>query len=272
MNAASLSADDAWVLFRRLFAVAALATWLPRAQHLAQNYSSEGIVVMSGPMAWTRWVVFSPLTAWILWTGVIAALAGIGLGFRPKALAGAFLFCALALLGAEGMNMKAYDRLLCWQAFSLFFTPARGQAQAGSLGRLTLLVIYGGLYGSTGWLKILEGRAWWTGQALAYSWVDLHFGMLPLGVWLSDKPWLCMPMAWITMLFEAFFPVFIWARRVNPWWLLVGFGMHAFIFLTMHVSTFSFIAVAAYPVLLHPEAFAALPRAWQRVRSRLGRR
>ena len=57
-----------------------------------------------------------------------------------------------------------------------------------------------------------------------------------------------------------------------PMWavvvLLAGAGFHLGIAATMHVGTFSWVALAAYPVLLHPETGARL---WAWVRRRSGR-
>ena len=55
-----------------------------------------------------------------------------------------------------------------------------------------------------------------------------------------------------TVAAEASFPFLIWIRRLNPLVLLVMCLMHVGIFLMMNVGPFSFVALAAYPALLHP--------------------
>ena len=101
------------------------------------------------------------------------------------------------------------------------------------------------------------------GTALAYHLVDLHFGHKSLGVWMSNHVWLCGLLGIGTIVFEAGFPIFVLVRKTNPWILLAGIGFHMGIMTTMHVGTFSWVAVAAYPVLLRPE----VARRWYAVGS-----
>jgi hypothetical protein len=88
---------------------------------------------------------------------------------------------------------------------------------------------------------------------LAYHLVNLYFGGRPLGVWASDKAWITMPGSWLTLFFEAGFPFLIWFRRTNPIVLAMGVAMHLGILCLMDVGPFSYCAIAAYPVLLHPD-------------------
>ena len=91
------------------------------------------------------------------------------------------------------------------------------------------------------------------GDVLAYHMLHPYFGMKPAGVWVSGQRWLLVPLCWTTVLFEASVPLLIWWRRTNPWLLAVGVLMHLGIRVFMNVGPFSYVALAAYPALLHPE-------------------
>jgi len=243
-----------WAWFRILFGASAILTWFPRARHLTDNYSSAGIVVASGPLHFARWVVWSPVTAWILWGLLILSSILVMAGRAKKAALLVFLFSSIALLGAEGLNMKAYDRLLCWQAFAMLFCGPGDEDNP--VARTMLLLIYLNLYASTGFSKAFIPD-WWNGNAMALNLVDLNFGGRALGLWLSGKPWLCAVSGWFSIAFEAGFPFLIWFRKINPFVLAAGVLFHLGILLTLRVNTFSLVAVAAYPALLYPKKVAA---------------
>jgi hypothetical protein len=204
---------------------------------------------------------------------LLVALGGRGarLGLLSWA-AGSWL-----MLVDEALNIKAYDRLLAWTAVGLFLGPlgARGLlgARRGPAARWYLLLVYMALYGSTGWLKLLEEpRGWWSGEVLRHHLLHPWFGGREAGVWLSTQPWLLRPMSWWTVAFEALFPLLVLLPRANPWVLLAGAGMHLGIFALLDVGPFSFVALACYPILLHPQA---AERLWLRLpaglRARLAR-
>jgi hypothetical protein len=249
-----------WPVFRVLFAVAGLLTWLPRAAHLTETYSSAGIVIAAGRVPLAETAVWSPTTAWALWGATVLGLLLVGAGRLVRVGLLLFALAACALMFEEGLNMKAYDRLMLWQAFALLLAPAAAaRVQDGSpVARYTLTLTYCGLYGMTGWNKILEEPLWWRGVPLAYDLVERNFGGKPLGIWLSGHIWMLAPMCWLTLIFEAGFPLLVWVRRVNPWLLALGAFFHAMTVLTLHVNTFGLVATAAYPVLLFPERAEAL--------------
>ncbi len=260
---------EGWPVFRALFALSGLLTWLPRAAHLEETYSSAGIVVAAGRVPLSEWVVWSPGTAWAIYAGLVGGLLLVGAGRLVRPGLALFVVGSLALMFAEGLNMKAYDRLMFWQAVALFLAPAAGaRPQEGlPVARYTLTLTYCGLYGMTGWNKILEEPAWWRGVPLAYDFIERNFGLKPMGAFLSAWPWLLAPMCWLTLIFEASFPLLIWLRRAQPWLLGLAACFHAVTVMTLHVNTFGLVAVAAYPALLHPESWARL-YAWLGARLR----
>ena len=266
-----------WTAARIVFGLALLATHLPRAGGIGDCYGVQDILFTMGPLTLNKHIVWSETTAWGIWSAGLAGIVGLLFGGRaakPGLLV--WLLATACLLVNETLNIKAYDRLNLWLTLAFLVAPIgeRGLQYKwrSPVGRWLLLVIFCALYGSTGWLKALKEPTWWTnGDVLAYHMLHPYFGMKPLGVWLSNQPWLLIPMAWTTVVFEAGFPLLIWWRRTNPWLLLVGVLMHLGIRVLMNVGPFSYVALAAYPALLRPDVAHTLYTRWER-RFRIGDR
>jgi hypothetical protein len=248
-----------WAWARIAWSLTMLVTWLPRGTHVAETYSTEGVVVVAGNLHLTDWVVFSPLTAWLLFSAVILG-ALLALPGRPWMTR---LGIALAIFGAtslgmhEGLNFKGYDRLLMWEAFGMFLAPGAGSGRHKGLpvGRYTTFLTFCCLYLSTGWVKILHEPRWWQGLPLSYDMVHRHFGMRTIGIWMSDKMWLMKPLSWLTLVFEGGWPLLYAIRPVRPWLMLIGVCFHVGILFTLRANTFSLAALVAYPILISPEEF-----------------
>lgn len=247
-----------WEGFRWLWLLAAFLTHAPRVRFIPDSYAAQDMVFTRGFMAVADHVVIDAPAGYLLWAVGMLGLVMVGLGGRwtkPGALV--FLAGAYTLASHEALNTKAYDRLLVWETMALLLSPI-GERDLTSkwrspFGRWVMLVIFMAIYGSTGFLKMLDEPHWFDGTALAYHLVDLHFGATALGAWMSQHLWLTLTLGIFTIIFEAGFPFLVLFRKVNPWLLVAGFGFHIGIMAVMHVGTFSFVAVAAYPVLLHPE-------------------
>lgn len=253
MNVLPDEEHPGWPWARRAFALAALATWIPRGWHLPDNYSSAGVLVERSALPLTHWVVYSPPVAWALWGVILLGLALFGVGVWPRVGLGSATVAMWALNFHEGLNFKAYDRLMFWVSLLLLLTPTamlvRG-ARGSPATRHALRLVYAGIYGSTGMMKLLMEPTWSNGDVLRYALVDNNFGLRPLGVWVSSVPALCAVLGWGTVAFEVGFPLLIWWARARVPLLLVGVAFHLGTFGMMHVNTFAVVAIAAYPVLL----------------------
>jgi hypothetical protein len=262
-----------WTAARWLFVLSAFLTQIPRAAGMGDAYGVDDLVFSNPPFHLSDYWIPSLTSAWGLWGLSLVGLGMLAWGGRlAKPGMVTWLVFSWLLLASEALNIKAYDRLLTWIAVGLLLGPIgeRGLTEKARspYGRWFLLLAYYALYGSTGWLKLLrEFEGWYSGEVLAYHLVHQHFGLQPIGVWLSDKAPLVAVMSWFTVIFEASFPFLVWSRRASPWLLLAGIGLHAGIYLTMNVGPFSFVALIAYPVLLHPEAARSL---CARARRRMG--
>jgi hypothetical protein len=263
-----------WTAMRLAYVAAALITIVPTARFIEDAYGAQDAVFSHPPLRLND--VYHPTLAeaWGWWGGAVLGLLALGWGgrlARPGLLL--YLVCLWVYLGAEAMNTKAYHRLLTWEALALLFAPIGERTLTekwrSPFARYVLLLVFMAMYGSTGWLKALHEPAWIDGSVLQHHLVDLHFGVKPLGAWVSGQRWLTAPMGWITVIFEAFFPLLILFRRLSLPTLLVGASFHVGIALMMEIDAFSWVALAAYPVLLHPEVAEGLYRraqAWRDAR------
>jgi hypothetical protein len=259
-----------WTLTRQLFALGALLTWLPRGRFVSEVYSSAGLIVPGTLVRLTDHLVLSPAAAWLVYLGLLLGLLLTLHGRYARAGLLAFLVGSLTLLFHEGLWFKAYDRMLLWQTVVLLAAPGGGDGrQEGSpLARYWMILVYCNLYGATGFNKLLHEPSWLVGAPLANFFVSNTWGGRPLGVWLSDQPAALTVMGLWTLAFECLFPLLIWSRRASPWLLIAGALMHLGILFTLRVNTFSFISVAAYPILLHPDARWPWAEAWAARRAR----
>ena len=255
-----------WTAARFGFVAAASYTWLPRGVAIPDVYAVDDMIFSRGPFRLADHVVLSEPTGYGLWAAAMLGLVSLAWGGRaakPGLLL--FLLGSWLLLAAEALNIKAYDRLLTWVALGLLLGPVgeRGLTKKARspFGRWFLLIAFAALYGSTGWLKAIEaGEGWRSGDVLAHHLVHRWFGMNPLGVWLSDKVWFTAPASWFTLFMECGFPFLCWFRRTNALILAAGVALHVGIASVMNVGAFSYVALAAYPVLLHPETARQLHR------------
>lgn len=260
------SPRSSWGTFRLLWAFALAITWIWHAPSLVETRTSSGLPIRVALPVLAEIGPLSPDTAWSLWAcTLIGAMVAVWVRGPVRRLSVAIAgTAALVLCLEEALNLKAYDRLLAWQSLVLVFAPddADGDDEspvtASGFARFALVIVYAGLYGSTGWMKVLFEPAWATGEPLPYFLVDTSFGLRPLGVLASAHPWLLAPSAWLTIAFEALFPFVIWWRRARGPLLALGVALHLGIFALMNVGPFSLVALAAYPVLLGQERWGAL--------------
>ncbi len=254
-----------------LFALAMIAAHVPRYARIDDAYASADMVFSHPPIRLADVVRWTPATATGLWlAGLVGALLLLWGGRLAKPGLALFVATSFLLLEAEAFNIKAYDRLSLWIAVGLLLSPVgeRGllHKERSPFARWWLLITFSFLYFSTGaWKAAQPGGEWFVGDVLAWHLVDHWFGGRPLGVWVSGRPWLILPMQWFTLAFELAFPLLVLWRRSNPWILAMGAAMHLGIQALMNVGPFSLVALSAYPVLLHPEVARG---GWRRVSRR----
>ena len=255
-----------WGVVRVLYGLAMLLIWLPRGIHFEERYTTAGAMLRGSPTDISDLFMLSPQTGWMVYGVLLLGVAVLMQGRFPRLGLLLTVTAHVVLCQEERLNYKGYDRLMFWQGLILMMAPGRidGERTAVPIARYTLTILFMGLYGSTGWYKILDEPAWQDGTALASHMVERNYGLMPLGVWAANQKWIMLAMSWGTLIFEGGFP-FLWLiRRIRPWLLLMGLGFHLGILVMMNVPNFTVASLVAYPMLLNPEQ-------WGRVQDRIAR-
>jgi len=249
-----------WRLFRWLYGLAMLAIWIPRGVHFEERYTTAGAMLRGTPTQISDIFMLSPTTGWMVYGVLLVAAAALIQGRFPRTAALVCLIAHVVLCQEERLNYKGYDRLMFWQGLILFMAPGRidGKKTAVPIARYCLTILFMGLYGSTGWYKILDEPAWQNGTALASHMVEINYGLMPLGVWAANQKWLMLTMSWTTLVFEGGFPLLWLIRKLRPWLLLVGLSFHLGILFLMNVPNFTWASLVAYPMLLNAEQYGRL--------------
>ena len=249
-----------WRLFRPLYALAGAGTWLTRVGQLPGLYSDQSPLVESSksPIAWPALAVY----AWF--AVLLAGFAAVAMNWNVRRAAACILVAQVAFRVGSPDYIFMYDQLMLWQTVALLFHPdGAGRTPGSPLGRQLLTLTYVGMYAGTGLSKVARTTQWFIGQPLAAWLVDSHFAGGELARWASVQAPLLAVMGTVTIMFEAGFPLALlhpWTRRA---WLLAGIAMHLGILTLLEVHTFSFVALAGYPMLVDGRWAAWLAEKWR---------
>ena len=119
------------------------------------------------------------------------------------------------------------------------------------------------MYGMTALAKA-SGSQWLAGTALYYALAVPHFQRLPaLSEALVESGLVQVVLVgatWLTLAWEAAFPLLVWFRRTRPAMLWLGVLVHGGIFLLMTVGSFSPASLWAYLAFVEPQRLGALGR------------
>lgn len=106
------------------------------------------------------------------------------------------------------------------------------------------------IYAYTGWEK-LKGGSWWDGTALWSVMANPQMTTMDFS-FLRAIPWIIPIVAYVTILFEVYFPVMVAWRKTRYPWLLMGVGFHAGIGIFMGLGPFATTMVSTYFLFLDP--------------------
>jgi hypothetical protein len=243
-------ASLAWVMSQ---SYAHLLRW----SRLGDAYGSDDMVFAISMAPLNNYVRWSEPTATAFWVVGAVGLGLVGVGGRAaKPGVALYLAGAWALLMNEALNIKAHDRLALWVGLGLLIGPIGVRSAASfrsPFGRWYLLIVYCAIYGSTGILKALHEPGWFDGTVLPKHLTLTNFSGTPLALFMARQHWFGLVGGWWTVLFEVSFPVLVWFKRTNPWLLCTAAVFHVAVAMLMDVGAFSYVSIAGYPVLLHPE-------------------
>ena len=197
-----------------------------------------------------RWTVFSLGEPSVMLGLYAVAAVALLLGVFSRV---AMLVCWLFVLGINARNPSMVDGsdavmrvfgLYClflplgatWSVDRLWRTAPR--AITGWPLRLFLLNLIA-LYMKTGLIK-LPNPTWQGGTAVFYAMGSPTFWRFPMEGFLESPIFqaLTVPLTYGTLVFEIGFFVVL-SRRVRPWWLLAGVGLHLGVFSFMNLGLFT---------------------------------
>lgn len=261
--------------FRIILCVTLFLMYLSRQFDLATFYTNAGLL----PESMARSVMpefYRPPLTWAFWgdayvvpahTFLIVGLAllalGVGgrvlnvlvwivsIGFlqRNYALAfGADLIGNIFLLLMAGTQSCA--RLSLWH-----WLRPRVQAPVSDLftnvGYRMIQVQLCVVYTYTGFEK-LKGQSWWDGTALWTVFANPQMVVMDLS-FVRHFPLLVVVPTFLTVLFESYFAVLIWIRKIRPGVMITGLLFHLTIGASMALFSFSFVMLAPYALWIDSE-------------------
>ena len=273
-------------VFRVAYGVVLLA-WTAAIAPTAGSFFSRTGVLPSQPGSGMRWGVLdwfgSDAAVYLVVALLGAAAICIAVGYRTR-LASVVAFVGLiALIRRNPFVFNSGDALLRnialfmvlapsgaafsvdrWRAARENFWHSPGRAPwALRLVQVQISMVY--LF--TVWAK-LRGERWLGGTAVGETMRvgDLVRFHIPFG--LTDSLLLSNLMTYGTLLVETSLAILIWNRRLRPWVIAAGIGLHLFIEVTFALGFFSTIMIMSY-IAFVPEDMTE--RFLARIRERLRR-
>ncbi|MBF8304911.1 MAG: Vitamin K-dependent gamma-carboxylase [Acidobacteria bacterium] len=229
----------------------------------------------SEEVPYVPWSLFgvSAAEAWarLLFVGYGFSIVALLVGWKTRTATLLVFLFTVSVHRREPLIWTGGDLLLQYFAFWLLFVPAGAALSLDAASRTSraenpppvrswhLLLLQGQLalvYFSTFFLKI-GTASWKSGTALGNAW-QLPFYARTWSASLADIPGFSEIGTWATLAFELAFPIFIWSRRLRPWLLAIGLGLHLGIELTLRAGPFSAAMLAGYVPFLSATGL----RAW----------
>jgi hypothetical protein len=180
------------------------------------------------------------------------SLVGMLLGWRTRLTAGVawvmhFLICNTSIIFGYGVETFIHIGLFyCLlmpsaERWSLGARAGRtGYARVSAAARLSQRIIQLHLcmvYLNAGLAKMF-GHEWWNGEAIWRSVMQPDFRQFDMS-WLAWFPTLTLVLGWGVLVIECGYPLFIWNRRIRPFWLAATIALHAGIALFMGLWMFA---------------------------------
>lgn len=254
-------------LFRIALGLLLFAAYFVRAVDNEFYFGSNGVLdlekmIETFPMKY-RWslLIWSPGNV-MLWASTIVFLGSLltmAFGFFPRISALVAYLLHVSFMHRNMGIVYGLDMIATFFLFYLIFAktdsaPTRKGAwstlltsAALRLCQIQVCVIYA----FSGWEK-LKGMAWWKGEAIWTVFANAQIARWHLN-WMSNFPLVITVLTYMTLLWEIYFPAVIWSKKLRPWVLLGGIGLHLGIGAVVFIPYFSSLMVISYVVFLTPD-------------------
>lgn len=184
-----------------------------------------------------RWLMWA---AWIIDAGFIQR--NYAVNFGADVIAALFLFYMSFTQSCERLSvLNLFRKKTNFQSSDLL----------SSLMIRMMQVQISVIYAYTGWEK-LKGGSWWDGTALWSVMANPQMTTMDFS-FLRSIPWIIPVVAYLTILFEVYFPVMVAWSKTRYLWLLMGVLFHAGIGLFMGLGPFATTMISTYFLFLPQE-------------------
>ncbi len=247
-------------------------------------YGPDGVLDLARmlehfPMKY-RWSLFysfpSNAALWIA-TGIhLLGLATLTLGFFPRISAAVVYLLHVSFMHRNMSVVYGLDMISAFFLFYLIFAKTEGkrlETERAETDRWSTILTSLSLrliqiqicviYAYSGWEK-LKGMAWWKGEAIWTVIANAQIARWHLD-WMSNFPLLISLATYMTLLWEIYFPMAIWIRKLRPWVLLGGLALHLGIALTVFIPFFGFLMIISYASFLTPNEASWILKQFQRL-------
>lgn len=260
-------------LVRICFGLLAFAWTVTLTPDLSAFFTGGGVfpAQIQGPGVWgalglvsSGWAVIAVYAALLL-----AALA-LAVGWHTRVAAAVVFLGLLAFQRRDPWVFNGGDGLLRIIAFYLMLAPAGAALSldrrrrhpdpdsfwefparapwALRLMQIQLSVVY--LAGV--WDKV-QGMAWNNGTAVSYALRVQDLAGLPVPAFLSHDPVVVNILTYGTLATELALGILVWNRRLRPWVLLLGVGLHLSIGWAIRVGFFGLGMFVLYVAFVDPD-------------------
>jgi hypothetical protein len=197
---------------------------------------------------------------WIMWMAWILDMAFIqrnyAVNFGADIIAALFLFYLSFTQSCERLSV-----LNLFNAKKEFRQSDFISSMMMRMMQVQISVIY--VY--TGWEK-LKGASWWDGTALWSVMANPQMTTMNFE-FLRNVPWMIPVVAYMTILFEIYFPAMIVSKKMRLPWLVMGAFFHLGIAIFVGLWNFAFVMVSTYFLFIDPiELRSKIISSWHSVR------
>lgn len=235
--------DDSWVkketalnamveLYRPLFSW----NFWPDALNLPMHILLVvllGLLTLGVGGRWLMWL------AWIIDMGFIQR--NYSVNFGADIIASLLMFYMLFTQSCERLSVLSLGRKKV-----IFKTSDMISSMMIRMLQVQISVIYA----YTGWEK-LKGSSWWDGTALWSVMANPQMTTMDFS-FLRVIPWVIPLVAYLTIIFEIYFPVMVIWDKTRNWWLLLGLSFHIGIGAFMGLGSFAAAMLSTYFLFLNP--------------------
>jgi len=271
-----------WRLFRAVICSIMFVTYLVRHFSLEEFFSTSRGIYIADPSQYVsmayRWNLFtnllpSPTASWAipaLHLLYLVTLAMLIIGMLPRLAAMVAFVLHVSFIHANIGAVYGVDLIFTFYLF--FMCLASDRVKPGDHGprawissmafrfaQIQLCIIYA----FSGWEK-LKGAAWWNGEAMWSVIANPQMARFDFA-WLSHFPLMLVIVAYLTLIWEIYFPVLVWLPRARIPTLFIGLMFHLSIVGMMKIAFFGFLMISTYVLFLTDREVRSIWAALKRV-------